>query len=103
MEKIYYKYLLSIQGALLGKVRPNLRAVAIGWEDINSLKIKFVLDTQPSDEDLDLLSDTSAEIIAEFPNITIEENCEFSLDYPSKLLSSGNYKFLVYLRCEINS
>jgi hypothetical protein len=100
MEEIYKDYLLSIQGALLGKVKPNLRAVAIGWDNPKSIKVKFVLDAQPTNDDWDLLSETCGEIIADFPKIDIDEKCEFSMGYPSEMLNKGGYKFLVYLRCE---
>ena len=100
MEKIYKEYLLSAQGALLGKVKPNLRAVAIGWESYNSIKLKFILDTNPTEVDRDLLSEACGEIIADFPNIQLEEYCEFSLDQPKKILEKGRYKQLIYLRYE---
>lgn len=79
MENLYVNYMLSVQRALLGYIRNNVRAVMVGWtEDGKSLTIKFILDNVPESIDFEILSELTTEVWADFPKLEIlNEECVF--------------------------
>ena len=91
--------MLSVQGALLGRIKPNLRAVAVGWSGRELIRIKFILDKPPQKDDFDLLSEISGEVLADYPRINIEETCDYSLNPYNELLDN-EYNFFAFLRNE---
>lgn len=72
------RVLLSTYRALLGRISPNMREIMIDWGE-DFYKIKAYFDRPTTDDDLELLSDVSGEVAADFPKmIKIEEYVEYS-------------------------
>lgn len=70
----------SASRAIQGNLQSNVRAIAIGYS-YNRLTLKCYLDSLPSEQDKELLSDIAGEIISDFPPDKIPritEICEFS-------------------------
>ena len=66
--------------AIQGNLQSNVRAIAIGYR-YNRLTLKCYLDSLPSEQDKEMLSDIAGEIISDFPPDKIPrttEICEFS-------------------------
>ncbi len=82
-EELWTEMLLSAQKALLGAVGPNLRGCTIGW---TKTKITWLcyFDGPMSDEDKELMRCVGTEIIADFPDMMIEEKM-VRLDAPKKM------------------
>lgn len=70
----------SASRAIQGNLQSNIRAIAIGYR-YNRLMLKYYLDSLPSEQDKEMLSDIAGEIISDFPPDKIPritEICEFS-------------------------
>lgn len=70
----------SASRAIQGNLQSNVRAIAIGYR-YNRLTLKCYLDSLPSEQDKELLSDIVGEIISDFPPDKIPrttEICELS-------------------------
>ena len=70
----------SARRAIQGNLQSNVRAIAIGYR-YNRLTLKCYLDSLPSEQDKELLSDIAGEIISDFPPDKIPrttEICELS-------------------------
>lgn len=70
----------SARRAIQGNLQSNVRAIAIGYR-YNRLTLKCYLDSLPSEQDKEMLSDIAGEIISDFPPDKIPrttEICEFS-------------------------
>lgn len=70
----------SASRAIQGNLQSNVRAIAIGYR-YNRLTLKCYLDSLPSEQDKELLSDIAGEIISDFPPNKIPrttEICELS-------------------------
>lgn len=70
----------SARRAIQGNLQSNVRAIAIGYR-YNRLTLKCYLDSLPSEQDKEMLSDIAGEIISNFPPDKIPrttEICEFS-------------------------
>lgn len=57
--------LLSIQRALLGSVRSDLRVVILDFSEANTYSVQFVLDHEPSDDDIDFYSAAATEFCSD--------------------------------------
>lgn len=89
---------LSMQRALLGAIYPEIRKIAVSWASYSHLKVIVYLDREPNDFDRENLSIVTAEICADFPEITeLEELCVFSTERMSKL---DGLDWVVYARKE---
>lgn len=70
----------SARRAIQGNLQSNVRAIAIGYRK-NRFTLKCYLDSLPSEQDKEKLSDIAGEIISDFPPDKIPratEICEFS-------------------------
>ena len=70
----------SARRTIQGNLQSNVRAIAIGYR-YNRLTLKCYLDSLPSEQDKELLSDIAGEIISDFPPDKIPrttEICELS-------------------------
>lgn len=80
-EKQGHKWIIdSASRAIQGNIQSNVRAIAIGYR-YNRLTLKCYLDSLPSEQDKEMLSDIAGEIISDFPPDKIPrttEICEFS-------------------------
>jgi hypothetical protein len=90
------KLYCSIQGALLGKITPNLRAVFAKITSNSSFDLSFYYDhLTEEDEELASLADT--EVIADFPAPEFKSSCKIQqLSFPNKLPQEGKclyYRF----------
>ena len=72
------RLLLSTQRALLGMIYPNIRAVSVGHEGIEKLKIIIYLDREPDEDDFEVVSDIAGEICSDIPFRNVEEACKFN-------------------------
>lgn len=80
-EKQGHEWIIdSASRAIQGNLQSNVRAIAIGYR-YNRLTLKCYLDSLPSEQDKEMLSDIAGEIISDFPPDKIPrstEICEFS-------------------------
>ncbi len=72
--------LLSTYSALIGRISPNMRSIHIDWGD-DFYIIKAYFDRPTDKSDLELLSDVSTEVAADFPKFkSIDEYVEYSVE-----------------------
>lgn len=97
-DKKSYKHVVeSAHRAIIGNVKPNVRAIAIGYSH-NHLTLKCYLDSTPTEQDRETLGDIAGEIASDFPPAqipAITERCEFSDKPISKLDKLDTF---IYLR-----
>ena len=89
----------SAHRAINGNVKPNVRAIAIGYSH-NHLTLKCYLDSTPTEQDRETLSDIAGEIASDFPPAqipAITEFCEFSNEPISKL---EKFDTFIYVRTD---
>ena len=91
------KVLLSTQRALLGMIYPDIRAIAVGFEENKKLKLIYYLDREPNIDDYDNLSDVAGEILGDINFSEVEEICVFTKEDISNL---NNLDSWVYIRKE---
>lgn len=89
--------LLSVQKALWGMIYPSIRAIAIGVEKEQKLKVIYYLDREPDQDDYDNISEVTSEVIADINFAKVEEVCIFSKKPFSELDSLDSW---VYMRKE---
>lgn len=89
--------LISIQRALWGMIYPEIRAIAVGWEGIQKLKVIYYLDREPIEMDFENISDVTSEVIADINFSEVDEQCIFTL-LPTNQLD--NLNSWVYIRKE---
>jgi hypothetical protein len=90
------RLLLSTQRALLGKIYPSIRAIAIGFNELDNLIIKMYLDKSPNEDDYEELSDITGEILADIEFNNVKELCEYS----ESKIDLGGLDAFVYMRKE---
>lgn len=95
--KLRERLLLSAQRAILGKVYPSIRAIAVGFEGEKKLNIFCYIDRMIVEDDNENLSDISAEICADIDFLVTNERCIHSLEPFSHLESLTSW---VYMRKE---
>jgi hypothetical protein len=84
--------LFSVQRALLGEVRPNLRAVTANYDDCHVL-VTLYFDGPISDGDRETTSEIETEVIAYFPS-TIEVRANWiRADAPGRIDDAGLWIF----------
>lgn len=97
-NKKSYKYVVeSAHKAINGNVKPNVRAIAMRHTN-NLLILKCYLDSLPTEQDREMLSDISGEIVSDFPSDEIpkvKEECIFSEQPLSELDCLDNW---IYIR-----
>lgn len=100
MDKIQIRkdLLISIQKALWGMIYPSIRAIAVGYEGTQKLKVIYYLDREPNDDDYENISEVTTEIFADINFLESEEICIFTLEPISKLDSLVSW---VYIRKEL--
>lgn len=77
--------LLSTQRALLGTVTPNMKAITIGY-DKTSFILRVYFSSQPSEKEMELLTEITSEIAVDVPNFTeFKEEAIVSEERPNKL------------------
>jgi len=81
----HQRLLLSAQRALLEKIYPSIRAIAIGELKENKLKIICYLDRIATEMDYENLSDIAAEICADINFINSNEECIYTLEPLSQI------------------
>lgn len=89
--------LLTFQVALLGMIPPHLRGVTVRW-DSSSIAGIFFYDGIVTDAENENVSDVEAEVIASFPDFTI--NLEARRYEQPKDLSDEQLEAWVYRRME---
>lgn len=94
---IRIRVLLSIQRALLGMIYPSIRAISVGFEQLDKLKVIYYLDREPVDEDYESISELTTEIISDIEFKDVEELCIFSHASISSLDGLNSW---VYIRKE---
>ncbi|OMQ12523.1 hypothetical protein [[Flexibacter] sp. ATCC 35103] len=70
--------LLSTQKALLGMIYPEIRAIGVGFENKDKFTIVCYLDREPNEDDYEILSDVTGEILSDIDFLEVEEKCVFS-------------------------
>ncbi len=89
--------LISIQRALLGMIYPSIRAIAVGYDDIEKLKMIYYLDREPNEDDYENISDVVGEVCSDIDFQEVEELCVFTKEPINKL---DNLVSWVYIRRE---
>jgi hypothetical protein len=91
------RVLLTMQLALLGLIKPNVRAIACSW-NTKHIFIHAIFDGEISDADRELMDELEAEVISHFPDVAVFVEC-VRLDMPERLMISSN-EVCVYRRSE---
>lgn len=89
--------LISIQRALLGMIYPSIRAIAVGYDGIEKLKVVYYLDREPDEDDYESISDVVGEVCSDIYFQEVEELCIFAKEPINKL---DNLVSWVYIRKE---
>lgn len=89
--------MLSAQRALLGMIYPAIRAIAIGFQDLNKLTLICYLDKEPSEDDYQNLSEIAGYILADINFEDIEEHCIYTVEPMSQL---NSLTAIIYMRQE---
>lgn len=89
--------LLSTQRALLGMIYPEIRAIAVGFEGLQKLKVIFYLNREPNEDDYENISVVTTEILADINFVEVEERCFFS---DQIIVNLDNLDSWVYVRKE---
>lgn len=89
------KLILSSVRALWGLVTPHLRSVSVEMRD-NTIFWQCIFDKDATESDLELMSEASGEVIADFNTNRINENIQI-IPFPGK---TRHLKNLIYLRHE---
>lgn len=93
--------LCSVQRALLGAVTPNLRAVTVSIEKVNTFNLYIYYNEELSEEESELTSLTYTYFTADFPPPKYETHLTIEiLPFPSKIPEHGRS---VYERYEHES
>ena len=79
-------------------IYPSIRAVAVGFNGLETLKVVIYLDREPNESDFEYLSDIAGEILADINFNSVEEVCLFSEAHLSAL-DDGLIAW-VYMRME---
>ena len=82
---------LSIQGALIGAVTPNLAAVTCGLRD-NTILIQAYFDGPVTEEDIERIQVVGTEVIADFPEPFLIEERWASVDGDPEMLDFWAFK-----------
>jgi|GEM_PF-3610813 len=64
---IYVQVMLSMQGALLGAITPNIRLISVDWDGFANFRMMVHYDGPPSEDDIEEMEAVSGEIIAHVP------------------------------------
>lgn len=89
--------LISVQNALLGMIYPSIRAVFVSFHEKELLKMVVYLDTSPTQDDFENLSEITTEILADIDFENVEEICE---EYKGSLSEISDLGICVYMRKE---
>ncbi|MGJ4947825.1 hypothetical protein [Bradyrhizobium sp. HKCCYLS20291] len=77
--------LVSVNRALLGEVSASLREVRYALSDGN-IDIFCVFDGEISEDDQESMSCVATEVMADFPDVTVQEHC-LRIDAPERIPS----------------
>jgi len=83
-KKLKESFVNSAKRALLGNTTSSIRAIAIGTDGIK-LIVKCYTNRIPTEDDYELLSDISGEIIGDYYYDKLEKICEYSTKPISEL------------------
>jgi hypothetical protein len=75
---------LSVNGALLGSVTPNLRGVAVDWDD-SSIRVVCYFHGSISEEDQEIMDCVHTEVATDFVDARTVELSTKRLDKPTKM------------------
>lgn len=89
--------LLTTQVAMLGEISAAVRAVTVGW-DGNEIRLRAIVEGEPSEEDVESMEAVGTEIIASFPEHQIDVEV-MRLDAPAPI-APHNLKAWAYARKE---
>jgi hypothetical protein len=73
--------LLSFQRSLLGEVYPQIRAIAVSFEENSKLLIRYYLDREPTDYDIESIEVLADNVLSDLePNVvsSIQQECIYS-------------------------
>ena len=82
-ERLRVEVLLIVHTAFLGEIGVAVRAISCSWNSSN-IKISIVHDREVSDDDLESAGDVEAEVLAAFPNHTVDIECS-RVDLPHRI------------------
>jgi hypothetical protein len=89
--------LLSMQRALLGSIIPSIRAITVGFREQKELTLLFYFDRPPTEEDKEIVSDTTGEVLGDIDFDKVNEFCQYSKEPLSELPCLNAW---VYMRNE---
>ncbi|MCB9350309.1 MAG: hypothetical protein H6573_22760 [Lewinellaceae bacterium] len=93
------KLLLSAQRASLGMITSNMRAITVGVKN-DKLFITVFFENTPSEEELELISEMAAEIIADFPYVN--SSVEVPVTTSDNINNLKRLDFWVFKRYELD-
>lgn len=89
--------LISIQRALWGMIYPEIRAIAVGYDGIEKLKVIYYLDREPIEDDYENINEVTAEVCSDINFTEVEVLCVYTKEPFIKL---DNLISWVYMRKE---
>lgn len=90
--------LLTAQVALLGEISHAVRGITLAWDD-SEIRVRAIMDGEPSEDDVESIECAGTEIIASFPEHQIAVEV-VRLDEPAPLEPQG-LKAWVFRRKEV--
>ncbi len=75
--------LLSIQRALVGAITPRMRAITIGFKSNTNIPLRVYFESQPSEEEFDVINTITGEVAGDFPEID---------DFPEEIIVNSTTK-----------
>ena len=91
------KLIISCVRALWGEIVPELRSVSAEFSD-DKIVWQCIFDINATEDDFELLSEASGEVLGDFNNYGLKENL-IKIPFPNKMNHLQN---LIYLRHESN-
>lgn len=86
-----------MQKSLLGMIYPAIRAISLGVDGLDKLKVIMYLDRKPEEADYEMIQEVTSEVCADINFQQVEELCIFS-DLPLSQLD--HLTAWVYIRKE---
>lgn len=91
--------LLAAQVAILGMITPNMRGIAIGWEE-GLITLRIYFEVQPSEEEIELMEMAGTELFAYLPSDEVAVAEEYLINNTESAKNLNNLNGWIYFRYE---
>ncbi|HET8612480.1 MAG TPA: hypothetical protein VFL92_06905 [Sphingomonas sp.] len=91
------RLICSVNRALWQEVGPNLRAV-MAKSDGRTIRLRFFVDGEPSEDDIESASIAATEVISDFPDCEMDDQV-IRLDAPARMPTNDEW-LVIFMRRE---